>query len=274
MNGRSRRTLGVWVLLAVAVIGCTRDQRPVLTVYAAASLRDVLSELREPFERDQGARLQFNFAGSGVLAQQILAAPRADLFLSASPEWIDRIERAGRAVPGSRRELCANRLVVVGRDDCGVLLDSPERLVDADYRHLAIAQPEAVPAGQYARDWLVSASVDGIDLWQLLAPRLTPTLDVRATLALVESSPRVLGVVYASDVLASERAVVLYEPPPGVQPSIRYEAIAIASSAVSVEAGGSEPGRPVASSLATAFLDLACSDGSLAVYRRHGFLEP
>ena len=227
-----------------------------------------------PFEERHGARLEFNFAGSNVLAQQILAAPRADVFLSADLEWIDHLEQSGRVVPGSRRDLFGNRLVVVGRDDCGVHIDTPAELASADYRHLAIAQPDAVPAGRYARTWLESVPVADGELFNALTGRLAPTLDVRAALALVESSQHILGVVYATDVATSDRVRILYAPLPADQPG--YPLRRCARRGRAPGCGGRPTCRQSAGPgpLACSFLDFACAEAAQAVYRRHGFLGP
>ena len=47
---------------------------PELTIYAAASLRDALTELTPALERASGAGVRFNFGSSGDLARQIVAA--------------------------------------------------------------------------------------------------------------------------------------------------------------------------------------------------------
>ena len=61
-------------------------------------------------------------------------------------------------------------------------------------RRLALGDPEAVPAGIYARRWL-----EGRGLWERLRGRVVPTLDVRAALAAVESGAAEAGIVYRTD---------------------------------------------------------------------------
>lgn len=226
-------------------------------VFAAASLRDVADDLTAELDRQQPLEVVYNFAGSNTLAQQIVAASGADVFLSADETWVDFLDDAGRTVPGSRRVFLSNRLVLVARRDATLEIDHPRQLANADFRFLALADPQAVPAGRYARAALESAKPG---LWPALADRIAPTLDVRAALALVESDPEILGIVYRTDLATSDRVRALYAFPPLADAPIRYWAIRIAD-APSPE-------------LADRFLDFLNSPAAREIAERHGFGTP
>ncbi len=231
-----------------------------VTVFAAASVRDALQEIGGLYRGRSGAETVFNFAGSNELAQQILAAPAADVFLSANEQWMDQVETAGRVAPGSRSALLSNRLVVVARTDAPHAVAAPEDLATLPYRHLVLADPEAVPAGIYAREWLAAKPAPGGEgtLWDAVAPRVAPTLDVRAALALVESDPELIGIVYRTDAASSTGVRTLYEVPEGEGPPIAYAAAALT--------GGPNPkgGLDFAAFLA--------GPEASAVFERHGFV--
>jgi len=213
------------VLLSIAmVLLLAPPARPVeLSVYAASSLGDALAAMAPACERATGTRLVFNFAASNLLARQILAAGKADLFLSADEDWMDVVARAGLVDEASRRTLLSNRLVVVGPAGPGPEVEGPGDLARPGFRRLSIAQPEAVPAGRYARAWLMSAGV-----WGRVEDRVVPALDVRAALAAVESGAADAGIVYATDAAISRRVRVLYRVPDGDGPRIRYPVAAMA----------------------------------------------
>ena len=59
---------------------------PDLRIFAAASMTEVVNALAQRFE---GARVLSSFGSSSELARQIADVAPADVFLSASPEWID-----------------------------------------------------------------------------------------------------------------------------------------------------------------------------------------
>ncbi len=246
--------------LAAACGAATEGGRTPVHVFAAASLRDVAAEIGRGFERRHPAAVVFNFAGSNTLAQQIDAAPRADVFLSADERWVDFLDRNRRTVPGSRRSFLSNRLVLVAHRDADLEVREPGELAAARFRFLALADPEAVPAGRYARAALGRVKRDGADLWTQVANRLAPTLDVRAALALVESDPEILGVVYRTDAMTSEKVRVLCELPPSDEAPITYFAVLVA--------GG---GRP---ELGRLFLDFLASPEARAIAEGYGFEPP
>lgn len=248
-------------LLISAACAPSPPSPPPILIFAAASLRDVATELGAAFEAADGRRADFNFAGSNTLAQQIEHAPGADVFLSADPRWLDPLERAGRLLPGTRREIFANRLVVVARPDAGLRVESLAELADvvrADDRRLVLAEPSAVPAGRYARAYLEGAVLEGSTVWEKVRERVVPALDARAALALVESDPRHVGMVYRTDALSSSRVAILLELPEVPEIRVVYAAAAVA--------GGTDPagGR--------LFLDFLAGDAAREIVRRHGFL--
>jgi len=200
----------------------SRPAPPEITVYAAASLRDVLQQITPACEEAVGVRLVFNFGASNDLARQIEAGNKADLFFSADEAWMDHVAQAGLADTESRRSLLSNRLVVVGLKDDLLNIQSPRDLVGPDVRRISLANPEAVPAGKYAKAWLES-----VGLWDRLRERVLPGLDVRAALAAVESGGAEAGVVYRTDAALSKKVRVLYEVPEGEGPRISYPVAAL-----------------------------------------------
>ena len=192
---------------------------PVL-VFAAASLEGTLTPLVTDWASSSGVDARVVAGGSGALAQQIAAGAPAAIFVSAAPEWMDRLEAEGRLRPGTRADLLSNRLALVAHgpaapQEIGPGLDLAALLGDG---RLALGLTGSVPAGLYAR-----AALESLGLWEVAAPRLAETGDVRAALALVESGAAPLGIVYATDAAGSEATTVgLF--PAGSHPPILYPA--------------------------------------------------
>ncbi len=244
------------LLLALALASCTASPEPgrvEINVYAATSLRDVLQELAEPCERRLGVRPVFNFAGSNVLARQIEAGGKADVFLSADEEWMDRLARAGRIDGPSRVALLSNRLVVVVPADRAGRIRNAEDLAAPSTGRLAVADPDAVPAGKYAKAWL-----ERTGRWEELRDRIVPALDVRAALALVETDAADAGIVYRTDARSSRKVQVAFEVPEGEAPAISYPLAAVAGSP-HVEA-------------ARRFVSWLSSDEVVRAFERFGFV--
>ena len=68
--------------LIVAAIGAASAQESKsLTIFAAASMKDVLDQAAERFA-EAGKRVVLSYAGSGILARQIERGAPADMFVN------------------------------------------------------------------------------------------------------------------------------------------------------------------------------------------------
>ncbi|HJO02532.1 MAG TPA: molybdate ABC transporter substrate-binding protein [Acidobacteriota bacterium] len=237
--------------------GTSSDTNGEVLVFAAASLRDALQEIATGFETETSVSIVLNFAGSNVLARQIEASPIADVFISADERWMDYIANLGLVAAGTRAPLLGNRLVVVAHSDNGLSLEEVTELAEANFSFLSLADPDAVPAGRYARETLQGIQAGATDLWSQVSNRVAPAPDVRAALALVEARPDVIGIVYRTDALTSPRVRVALELPAGAGPVIRYASAAI----------GKQP-----TAAAIRWLEFLRGETARGVLERHGFL--
>jgi molybdate transport system substrate-binding protein len=209
-------TLGMrrhlWPLLALlGLLGCHRQPRTVL-VFAASSTTDALQRLGEAFGRARGVRVDFSFAGSSTLARQLEAGAPADLFLSADQAQLAKVRAAGEIE--TARPLLGNRLVVVAPRGAAPLASG---CALAGFKAVALADPQSVPAGVYAKEWLTSQGC-----WEQVAPKVIPALNVRAALAQVASGATPVGVVYATDAALAPGLQVVLAVPPQEAPPIVY----------------------------------------------------
>jgi len=92
------------VLAGVGVAGCgsadttetTGTVSGTVTVFAAASLTEVFTELGEQFRAAHpGVDVVFSFAGSSALAEQIDQGAPADVFASAAPKNMQQVRDSG-----------------------------------------------------------------------------------------------------------------------------------------------------------------------------------
>ena len=241
---RTRRVVGLLLVLASPVAA------EEVTVYAAASLTDALKEVAKGFEAQTGNKVVFSLGGSNDLARQIRAGAPADVFFSADEAQMNGLEAAGLVLAKDRLDLLSNLLAVVVPAASTVKMSQPADLLTV--KHLALADPEAVPAGIYARSWLVS-----IGLWDKLKGQVVPTLNVRAALAAVESENAEAGIVYRTDAAISKRVKTAFEVAREAGPAIVY------------------PMAPLAASTKPATADLVhylVSASARAIYVRYGFI--
>ena len=209
----ARRWL-IGVALGLAITPAQAQRRDGPLVLAAASLQESMTAAADAWARKGHARPILSFAASSVLARQVEAGARADLFVSADEEWMDVLERRRAIALGTRVPFLGNRLVLVARADT----PAERRPLAAMLRgRIAVADPASVPAGRYAE-----AALRNLKLWDAAVPRLVRAENVRAALALVERGAAPHGIVYATDARASRRVRVAGVFPQSSHPPIVY----------------------------------------------------
>ena len=197
-------------------------------VLAASSLQESLSEAAARYAGDGRPQPVLSFAGTSSLARQVESRVSAQIIIAADEEWMDVLERQDLLSPGTRADLLTNELVLVIPG--GAKRAEGMAPLAGDGR-IAMADPAAVPAGRYGK-----AALESLGRWDEVAPRIVPTENVRAALALVGRGEVAAGIVYATDAQASQRVSVSYRFPPQSHPPIRYPAALLA-------AGDNEGGR-------------------------------
>lgn len=211
------------LLASVLGVAPTPVRASEVTVFAAASLSEAVGEVARAFEASTGHKVVTSFGPSSFLAKQIKAGAGADLFFSADAAQVAGLIAQKLVRPEDRIDLLSNALVVVVPAASQVQLRTPSDV--AGVKRLALADPEGVPAGVYARQWLQSAGV-----WDAAQPHVIPLLDVRATLAAVASENADAGIVYKTDAAVSKKVKVAFEVPREKGPSIVYPLALMAAS--------------------------------------------
>ncbi|WP_435168687.1 molybdate ABC transporter substrate-binding protein [Falsirhodobacter sp. 1013] len=228
----------------------TAAQADTVTVFAAASLKTALDQIAAEWQPESGDSVTVSYAGSSTLAKQIASGAPADLFISASSDWMDVVEKEGLLAPSTRRDLLGNTLVAIGPKGSSEMEaeDLPDLLGES---HLAMAMVDSVPAGIYGKQ-----ALNHLGLWEDLAARVAQTDDVRAALALVAAGEAHFGIVYASDAMAEPRVAEVLTFPDNSHDPITYPAALL-------------QGRDTPA--AQAFLNHLSSDEAAAVFRDQGF---
>jgi molybdate transport system substrate-binding protein len=217
--------LRILALAAGLALAAQGESPAPLTISAAISLTEALEDAAKAYKAAGGGRIVFNFGGSNVLARQIVNGAPVDLFISADAAQMRVVENAGMISPGTVVPLLSNELAVIVRKDRSVPPSSVAALTGPGVRRVAIGDPQAVPAGVYARQYLERAG-----LWQALEPKLLPSASVRAALTAVESGGADAAIVYVTDARLSPnvRLVAVVTGPNA--PLIVYPAGVVASS--------------------------------------------
>lgn len=244
-----RRALSLF-LFTVAALGLRAAD---VSVFAAASLSDALKDIAKTYEPASGDKLRYNLGASSALALQIKNGAPADVFFSADEAKMDDLAKSRLIVADTRRSLLSNTLVIVVNAEGGAAIAAPADLAKPGIGRIALAEPQTVPAGIYAKEWLQK-----IDLWKKIIDRVVPTENVRACLAAVEAGNADAGVVYKTDALISKKVKVVFEVAVADGPKISYP-LAVLKDAKHAEA-------------ARKFVAYLAGPEASAVFKKYGFL--
>lgn len=190
-----------------------------LTVSAAASLTNVLKDLGARYEAAHpGVALQYNFAASGVLLQQISQGAPVDLFISADEETMARgIEQ--KLFDGStRRDIASNQVVLIVPAQGALPLAGLNDLAGAAVRRIAVGKLATVPVGRYTQQ-----ALDAAKLWAALEPKFVYADSVRQVLDYVARGEAEAGFVYSTDAAIMAAKVKVLQRVDGHAP-VRYPA--------------------------------------------------
>ena len=247
------RWLSSALIIGTVLFAPVQAEEP-LTVSAAISLTNALEAIAASYAEAGGGPVRFNFAGSNVLARQLVHGAPADLFISADEAQMDVAAQAGAIDTSSRVALLGNRLAVIARapSESGTPIRRLEDLLRPEIKRVALGDPSAVPAGVYARDYLKAAG-----LWAQLESKVVPVANVRAALAVVENGSADVAIVYETDAALSTSARTAFVVSGPGAPRIIYPAAVVAKSR-----------QPEAS---RRFLSFLRGGAASAVFRRFGF---
>jgi molybdate transport system substrate-binding protein len=242
------------ILLYVLFSACAAARAADINVSAAASLGDVLKQIGADYEKTTGDHLVFNFAASSLLARQIEEGAPADLIFSADEAKLDDLDKQGLLLPGTRKTILSNQLVIVVPSDSTLGIASAKDLTYPAVKRIAMGEPSSVPAGIYGRTYL-----EKLGLWQTIEPKVVPEENVRAALAAVASGDVEAGIVYKTDAMISKGVKVAKEVSLTEGPAISYP-VAILK----------ESKQPDA---AKKFEDYLQSPAAKTVFRKYGFID-
>ena len=228
---------GLMLAALAATLGAALAQAAPPVVLAAASLQESLTAAAAAWAAQRHDKPVISFAGSSALAKQIAAGAPADIFISADEPWMDDVQKKGLIVDATRVSFLQNKLVLIAPASSTVALDIkpgfdlPGALNGG---RLAMADPASVPAGKYGKAALLKLGV-----WMNVGAHVASAENVRAAMALVERGEAPLGIVYATDALASKKVRVVATFPADSHPPITYP-IAVLKSASSKDSRGFE----------------------------------
>ncbi len=218
---------------------------------AAASLKDALQEIQTAYTAShKDSTVQANFGASGALAKQIEQGAPADIFISASEEWVKYLADKQMAAPGRGKVLAGNQLVFIGSPKAAdFTLEKVGTL-----QRVAIGNPQSVPAGQYAKQALDKA---GVYAAMEQAKKFVLASDVRQALLYADQEEVDGAFVYKTDALLAKKATIILTVGEDMHEKISYPMLMTVAGAKKAEA--------------KAFYDYLSGPEAKAVLAKYGF---
>jgi molybdate transport system substrate-binding protein len=259
LSDRLSRRIGV-TLAAIVLCGGFRlaagspqGARINLTVSAAISLKDALDEVKRIYTSENpNVSVAVNYGASGTLQLQIEQGAPVDVFFSAAPKQMDVLEAKGLLLEGTRKDLLRNEIVLIVPKDSNLGISSFQDLARSSVKTIALGEPAAVPAGEYAKEVLTK-----LGIYEAVNSKAVLAKDVRQVLTYVETGNVDAGIVYATDAESSSKVRVVAKAPPNSHAPVVYPVAVIKSSRDSAAA--------------RRFVEFLSSSEGAAVFRKYGF---
>jgi molybdate transport system substrate-binding protein len=226
-----------------------------ITVSAAASLTNAFKDIARGFEaQNPGSKVNFNFAASGVLLQQMAKGAPVDVFASADQETMDSAVKQKLVNSAERKDFARNALVLIVPSASKLKLQQLSDLQQAGIRHVALGIPASVPVGRYAKRALENAR-----LWPAVEAKAINTQNVRQSLDYVARGEVEAGFVYQTDAaIMPDKVKVAFTVP--LDETISYPVARTASAANAAEA--------------QRFVSFLLSPAAQSILSRYGFHKP
>lgn len=226
-----------------------------ITVSAAASLTNAFKDIAQGFEaQNPGSKVNFNFAASGALLQQMAKGAPVDVFASADQETMDSAVKQQLVNSADRKDFARNALVLIVPADNKLKLQQLSDLQQAGVKRLALGVPASVPVGRYAKRALENAH-----LWAALNAKVINTQNVRQSLDYVARGEVEAGFVYQTDAaIMPDKVKIAFSVP--LDENISYPVARTTTAANAAEA--------------QRFVNYLLSPAAQAILAKYGFHKP
>jgi len=183
--------------------GDKTEAKKEITISAAASLTEIMDELKPIYEEKYNTELTVNLASSGTLQRQIEEGAPVDVFISASGKKMDILMEKELLEKGTREDLLKNNLVLIANKESSDKVKSLKDLSKGDVK-VSIGEPGSVPAGRYAKE-----SLEYYRDYESIEAKLIFAKNVKQVLSYVESGEVNAGMVYGSDAVNLKNSVII-----------------------------------------------------------------
>ena len=224
-----------------------------LLIAAAASLQKPLQEITPLYSQANPSQtINYNFAASGALQQQIEQGAPVDIFISAAAKQMKALQEKGLLASSTTENLLTNQLVLIVPKQTSVSLTDFQQLVQPEVKRISIGEPRSTPVGQYATEVL-----QNLKILEQVQSKFVLGNSVKSVMTAVETGDVDAGIVYTTDAQGSDKVTVVATADERLHSPIRYP-IAVLKSSQSIDASNQ-------------YVKFLHSDIAKAVFKKYGF---
>jgi molybdate transport system substrate-binding protein len=231
----------------------TQSFASTLLVSAAASLQRPLTDITPLYQQAHPRQtINYNFAASGALQQQIEQGAPVDIFISAATKQMKELQKKGLLAAGATKNLLTNQLVLIVPKQNSVSLTDFQQLIKPEVQRISMGEPRSVPAGQYATEVL-----QHLGILDRVQSKFVLGSNVKSVMTAVETGDVDAGIVYITDAQGSDKVTVVATADEKLHSPIRYP-IAILKSSQSIDASSQ-------------YIEFLQNDTAKVVFKKYGF---
>jgi molybdate transport system substrate-binding protein len=180
-------------------------QTSTLLVAAAASLQKALEEVTPLYaQTNPNQTINYNFAASGALQQQIEQGAPVDVFISAAAKQMKALQAKGFLVSATQKNLLTNQLVLIIPKQTSVPLTDFKQLIQPEVKRISVGEPRSVPVGQYAIEVM-----NNLEILEQVQSKFVLGNNVKSVLTAVETGDVDAGIVYITDAKGSDKVTIV-----------------------------------------------------------------
>lgn len=237
---------------------------PNITVLAASSLTDPITELARIYSRKNAITVTASFNSSSEQAWKIQDGDSADIFISSHPYWMAEVKQMGLIDVYSLSNIVRNKLALVISAKSrlnGYPIPEESLGNKIDYLNnrtiLVMGNPDNTALGLYTKQAILSVDKNnGTGIWKKLEGRTLYSFSAKNNLYLIAHG-ETAGIAYYSDTHGNNEVKVLEVIDENLHEPIIYQAAVVA-------------GENMAN--ARQFLKFLLSDEAKIVFKKHGFI--
>ena len=175
-----------------------------LSVAAANSTCMVLKKIGTLYEREHGIAVNYICKSSGRLAKGLKGKViKADLFISANKEWMDKMVNANVVNKSAVSTLWGNSLVAVVSKGDPLVIEKWSELASDKVKTIMIGDPGTAPFGRYAKQALQSTGI-----WASVKGKIVTKKHITLLAdAMAESEQGTVGILFSTNLNESMKVV-------------------------------------------------------------------